>query len=97
LRAACDLIAIVRRPLPFEASVPMPGGATILARGVVLPLAFGADKSGGDRDCVQAIVNWRQLLTRSAASRLRREVAAALRMPRPAGNIGNPFASDDSV
>ncbi len=92
LRAACDLIAIQRRPLPFEADVFMPGGATILVRGIVLPLAGPGQRSGEDR--VQAIFNWRQLLTRGAAARLRREVGAALRMARPGGSARDPFAPD---
>ncbi len=92
LRAACDLIAIRFRPLPFEADVLVPGGATILARGVVLPLVGPDQQSGEDR--VQAIFNWRQLLTRGAAARLRREVGAALRRTRPMGNTRDPFGPD---
>lgn len=87
IRAACDLIAIDPRPVPFEASLASPGRACILIRGIALPLDF---------DRVQVVVNWRELLNRSATTRLRREIGAALRSAAPLGTARDPFASSKS-
>jgi hypothetical protein len=89
LRAACDLIAIDLMPVPFEANLPAPGGACILARGVALPI-------GPRMELVQVILSWREVLDRSATRRLRREIGAALRhSPRKTMQI-DPFSPEMS-
>jgi hypothetical protein len=89
LRAACDLIAIDLKPVPFEANLPAPGRAAILTRGVALPI-------GRRMEAVQVILSWRELLDRSATRRLRREVGAALRiLPRKTPQI-DPFSPEMS-
>lgn len=89
LRAACDLIAIDLKPVPFEANLPAPGRAGILVRGVALPI-------GPRMETVQVILSWRELLDRSATRRLRREVGAALRnLPRKMPKI-DPFSPEMS-
>jgi hypothetical protein len=89
LRAACDLIAIDLKPVPFEANLAAPGRAGILARGVALPI-------GRRMESVQVILSWRELLDRSATRRLRREVGAALRhLPRKTPQI-DPFSPEMS-
>lgn len=85
LRAACDLIAVDLRPVPFEASLVARGGACILARGVALPI-------GPAMETVQVILNWRELLDRSATRRLRREIGAALRFSLHSPPAIDPFA-----
>ncbi len=91
LRAACDLIAIEGRPLPFEANLVAIGGGIVLVRGIALPLVPGAS-AAATSDQVQAIISWRHLLSRSAAARLRREVGAALRTLDRTGQHPDPFA-----
>jgi hypothetical protein len=91
LCAACDLIAIDGRPLPFEANLVASGGGIVLVRGIALPLAPSASAASPGEQ-VQAIISWRYLLSRSAAARLRREVRAALRMAGRTGNRCDPFA-----
>ena len=87
LRAACDLIAIDLKPVPFEANLAAPGRAGILTRGVALPI-------GPRMESVQVILSWRELLDRSATRRLRREVGAALRhLPRKTPQI-DPFSPE---
>lgn len=87
LRAACDLIAIDLKPVPFEANLAAPGRAGILARGVALPI-------GPRMETVQVILSWRELLDRSATRRLRREIGVALRhLPRPQAQI-DPFSPE---
>lgn len=85
IRAACDLIAIDPQPQPFEASLEAPGRACILVRGIALPIP------GADPEIVQIVVNWRELLNRSATSRLRRELGAALRVLPPYTRADDPF------
>lgn len=75
LCAACDLVALGGRPIPFEASLNTPGGSMVLVRGIVLPLI----NPRHDIDTVQVVLSWREVLNRSATSRLRRELGAALR------------------
>ncbi len=88
LAAACDLIALSPRPLPFETSLAGKGGALLLVRGIALPIAVGADAGK-----VQAILNWREVLNRAATRRLRMELGAALAMAgRPAAGRPDPFA-----
>jgi hypothetical protein len=77
LAAACDLIALSPRPLPFEASAAAAGGALLLVRGIALPIAVGADSGR-----VQAILSWREVLNRAATRQLRLELGAALMMAR---------------
>lgn len=89
LRAACDLIAIDLKPVPFEANLPAPGRAGILTRGVALPI-------GPRMETVQVILSWREMLDRSATRRLRREIGAALRhLPRKTSKI-DPFSPEMS-
>jgi hypothetical protein len=89
LRAACDLIAVDLRPVPFEASLTAAGQACILARGVALPI-------GPRMETVQIIISWRELLDRSATRRLRREIGAALRFSARSGPQNDPFAPEMS-
>ena len=69
LGAACDLVALGCRPIPFEASLGTPGHGLILARGIALPVPD---------DRVQVVMSWREVLNRSATARLRRELGQAL-------------------
>jgi hypothetical protein len=69
LCAVCDLVMLGGRPVPFEASLTGSGLGQILARGIALPIA---------QDRVQIVMSWREVLSRSAASRLRQELAQAL-------------------
>jgi hypothetical protein len=93
VRAACDLIAIDPRPLPFEASLSAPGRALILLRGIALPIGAGVSPAerGQIPARVQIIVNWREVLNRAATTRLRRELGAALRLVRPIQTRTDPF------
>ncbi len=93
LRAACDLIAIDPRPLPFEASIGTPARALILMRGIALPIGAGDSAADPGRipERVQVIVNWREMLDRAATTRLRRELGASLRLVRPISTIIDPF------
>ncbi len=89
LRAACDLIAIDLKPVPFEANLAAPGRAGILARGVALPI-------GPRMESVQVILSWRELLDRSATRRLRREIGVAFRhLPHKTPKI-DPFSPEMS-
>lgn len=94
IRAACDLIAIDPRPLPFEASLAAPARALILMRGIALPIGAGlsAPDPGQFPDRVQIIMNWREVLDRAATTRLRRELGAALRLVRPISSKIDPFS-----
>ena len=85
LRAACDLVALGCRPMPFEASLSAPGHGLILARGVALPVT-------GDR--VQVVMSWREVLNRSAAARLRRELERAIQALAQAQPDQTPAAMD---
>ncbi len=75
LSALCELVTLHPVPVPFEAGVPSAGGAELMVRGIALPLLRGDDPAGA----VQIICNWRVVLERSAAVRLRRELGSALR------------------
>ncbi len=88
VRAACDLIAIDPRPVPFEASLAAAQRACILVRGVALPIRAAP----GSAEQVQVIVSWREVLDRGATTRLRRELTTALRRVAPAGPVRDPFA-----
>lgn len=88
LRAACDIVALDPVPCPFEASLETADGAILLMRGIALPIADGSPER------VQIILNWRELLNRSATARLRREMGAALRLVRSKSVRPDPFARD---
>lgn len=75
LRAACDLVALGGRPVPFEASLKAPDGSLVLVRGIVLPLI----SPRYDIETVQVVLSWREVLNRSATKRLRHELGDALR------------------
>lgn len=66
LRAACAAGLADRQPVPIEARLPGAAGATILVRGVALPLA--------GTDAVQIVLSWREGLGRAATARLRAEI-----------------------
>lgn len=87
LSAACELVALHPEPVPFEVSVEAPDGAQLMVRGIALPLVRGDDPAGA----VQIVCNWREVLSRSAARRLRRELGAALRDVRAAAPHSDPF------
>ncbi|WP_439533203.1 hypothetical protein [Polymorphobacter sp.] len=80
LCAACDLVVLGARPVPFEASLTAGGRGHILARGIALPIPD---------DRVQIVMSWREVLSRSAAARLRRELGRALE--------SRPGAAPDAV
>lgn len=83
VRAAADLVALHRLPLPFEAAIPGRRGSTLLMRGIALPIT--------QPDCIQVVINWRETLDRSAKARLQRELGAALREMRPFSLGIDPF------
>jgi len=93
LVAACELVALQPMPIPFEASVNDPMGAQLLVRGLALPLPEEGDPAA----MVQIVLSWREILSKSAAKRLRAELAGAFadigRLP-PAGE---PFARRESM
>lgn len=73
LVAACELVALQPMPIPFEASVNDPMGAQMLVRGLALPLPEDDDPAAA----VQIVLSWREILSKSAARRLRAELASA--------------------
>lgn len=73
LVAACELVVLQPMPIPFEASVNDPMGAQVLVRGLALPLPEAGDPAG----LVQIVLSWREVLSKSAARRLRAELANA--------------------
>jgi hypothetical protein len=87
LSAASDLVMLGGRPVPFEASLSCPGQnpelGQILARGIALPVP-------GDR--VQIVMSWREVLSRSAASQLRRELSRALE-----NRVAGAFSAVDAL
>ncbi len=91
ITAACDLIALRPRPVPFEASLTAPGRALVLARGVALPLPLPLPQERVMAERVQIVVNWREVLNRAATARLRREIGAALRNSMPRIAVSDPF------
>jgi hypothetical protein len=97
--AACGLIAIDPQPVPFEFSLTTPASALVLGRGVALPI--GADAGVADAvqipDCVQIVINWREMLDRPATTRLRRELGAALRLVPPVLAKTDPFSFKTTV
>ncbi len=87
LVAASELVALQPMPIPFEANVNDPLGAQILVRGLALPIADETDPAA----MVQVVLSWRELLTNSAAQRLRAELAASLAEISPIKPAGEPF------
>jgi hypothetical protein len=79
LVAACELVALQPMPMPFECSTTDPTGAQLMVRGLALPLAEGDDPAA----LVQIVLSWRELLSRSAARKLRDELARAFADIRP--------------
>ena len=73
LVAACELVALQPMPIPFEVSVNDPMGAQMLVRGLALPLPEDDDPAA----LVQIVLSWREILSKSAARRLRAELASA--------------------
>ncbi|WP_164157743.1 hypothetical protein, partial [Sandarakinorhabdus rubra] len=73
LLAACELVVLQPMPIPFECSVNDPMGAQMMVRGLALPIAQDGDPAG----LVQLVLSWREVLSRSAARRLRAELAQA--------------------
>lgn len=87
LVAACELVALQPMPIPFEANVNDPMGAQMLVRGLALPLPEGGD----DAALVQIVLSWREILSKSAASRLRAELAQAFADIMPLPPAAEPF------
>lgn len=89
LVAACELVSLQPMPIPFEASVNDPMGAQVMVRGLALPVPEGGDPAG----LVQIVMSWREVLSKSAARRLRAELASAFaeigRLPPPSS--AEPF------
>ncbi len=93
LRDACDLVALGGQPIPLEISLALNGRSLVIVRGIALPLAPAAD-TPPSLDLVQIIINWRELLSRSASGRLKRELGAALQsLPRPRRAMSDPFSN----
>lgn len=90
LRGACDLVALGGSPILFEASLIGPDRSVILVRGIVLPLMPRGLAS--DVETVQIVLSWREVLNRSATTRLRRELGDALRaVASQRGDTQDPF------
>lgn len=87
LVAAGELVVLQPMPIPFEATVNDPMGAQIMVRGLALPLADGDDPAA----LVQIVLSWREVLSHSAARRLRAELAGALAQLTPAAATADPF------
>ena len=87
LVAACELVALQPMPIPFEASVNDPMGAQMLVRGLALPLPEDDDPAA----LVQIVLSWREILSKSAARRLRDELASAFAEVRRLPPVGEPF------
>jgi len=96
VRAACDLIAFEPQPLPFEVSLGTPACGLMLVRGIALPIESDdrAAEFGKTADCVQFIVNWREVLNRAAMTRLRQELGAALLFSQPVLAKIDPFSAE---
>lgn len=73
LVAACDLVALQPMPIPFECGITDPMGAQLMLRGLALPIPDAGDPAA----LVQLVLSWREILSRSAARRLREELARA--------------------
>lgn len=73
LVAACELVSLQPMPIPFECNVNDPMGAQVMVRGLALPLPQGDDPAA----LVQIVLSWREVLSKSAARRLRAELARA--------------------
>lgn len=80
--AACDLIALLPRPVPFETSLVDTAGC-VLVRGVALPVDDGR--------AVQVVMNWRDVLNRAATRRLQRELTQSLRLSEQQRAFSDPF------
>ena len=87
LVAACELVALQPMPIPFECSVNDPMGAQMLVRGLALPLP----ESGDPAALVQIVLSWREVLSKSAARRLRAELASAFADVQRLPPMADPF------
>ena len=87
LVAACELVALQPMPIPFEASVSDPMGAQMLVRGLALPLPEAGDPAA----LVQIVLSWREVLSKSAAKRLRAELASAFAQVQRLPPVADPF------
>jgi len=87
LVAACELVALQPMPIPFEASVNDPMGAQMLVRGLALPLPEAGDPAA----LVQIVLSWREVLSKSAAKRLRAELASAFAEVQRLPPVADPF------
>jgi hypothetical protein len=87
LVAACELVALQPMPIPFEASINDPMGAQILVRGLALPVPQRDDPAA----LVQVVLSWREILSKSAAQRLRAELAEAFAGLQPRTRHIEPF------
>jgi len=87
LVAAGELVALQPMPIPFEASVNDPMGAQMLVRGLALPLPEPGDPAA----LVQIVLSWREVLSKSAARRLRTELASAFADVKRLPPVADPF------
>lgn len=87
LVAAGELVVLQPMPMPFEASVNDPMGAQMLVRGLALPLPEADDPAA----LVQIVLSWREVLSKSAARRLRAELASAFADVRRLPPVRDPF------
>ena len=82
-----ELMALQPMPIPFEASVNDPMGAQVLVRGLALPLPEAGDPAA----LVQIVLSWREVLSKSAAKRLRPELASAFADVKRLPPVADPF------
>jgi hypothetical protein len=87
LVAAGELVALQPMPIPFECSVNDPMGAQMLVRGLALPLPEAGDPAA----LVQIVLSWREVLSKSAARRLRAELANAFADVQRMPTLAEPF------
>lgn len=87
LVAACELVALQPMPMHFEAHVNDPLGTQMLVRAIALPLAEAGDPVA----MVQIVLSWREILSNSAAQRLRAELAQAFSGLKPLAPRPDPF------
>jgi hypothetical protein len=87
LVAACELVALQPMPIPFECSVNDPMGAQVMVRGLALPVPQAGDPAA----LVHIVLSWREVLSKSAARRLREELARAFADITPLPALADPF------
>lgn len=95
LTAAVDSLFARPTAIPFEGSLVAAGddAATLLTRGVVLPLADAA----GRVTAAHVVVTWKETLSPHASDRLRREIGLALGQSLHSGRNRDVFATPGTI